>query len=211
MELLHEISDLIFQRLFPSGTVHFDWTHIMLLSILFFTFKGWKNGWQKGLVTLIALFLAWGIAQRTTDFLMLQFDEQLGLRFSDEMTGFFALVLYLASAVMVSMTANRVISGKVEVPERILGGITGLISGYVFIVLFLNVGHDWLANHIEVAAIRLPIHLPLSTTFTNNPSEIYALSSGWQNIILFLLLVIFLQTFISQVWSMTDKLRPKKK
>lgn len=213
MELLHEIMDLIYQAFFPNGRLDFDWTHIMLFSILFFLYKGWKNGWQKGLVTLISLFLAWGIALRTTDFLMESLDSLLGLNFSSDMEGFFGIVLYLASAVMVSMTANSVIGGKVQTPERIFGAITGILSGYVFIALFLDIGHIWLADHVEIASLHLPIPLPweLSTTFTNNPSEVYYLSSGWQNMILFILFIVFFQTFLFQAWSTVNKWRPKKK
>ncbi len=213
MELLHEILDLIYYAFFPNGRLDFDWTRIMLLSIFLFFIKGWKNGWQKGLVTLISLFLAWGIAQRTVGSLLALFDSVLGLRFSDDMTGFFGIILYLASAVMVSMTANRVISAKVEKPERLFGAITGILSGYLFIALFLDVGHVWLANHLEVASLHFPIPLPweLSTTFTNNPTEVYSLSSGWQNIILLLLIIVFFQAFLFQAWSTVNKWRPKKK
>ena len=213
MELLHEIMDLIYFALFPDGRLHFDWTHVMLFSILFFLVKGWKNGWQKGLVTLISLFLAWGIALRTIGSLMALFDSLLGLKFGDDMQGFFAIILYLASAVMVSMTANKVIGGKVETPERLFGAMTGILSGYVFIALFLDIGHVWLANHLEVASLHLPIPLPweLSTTFTNNPTEVYFLSSGWQNIILLVLFIVFFQTFLFQAWATVNKWRPKKK
>lgn len=213
MELLHEILDLIYFALFPDGRLDFDWTHVMLFFILFFLVKGWKNGWQKGLVTLISLFLAWGIAQRTIGSLMALFDSLLGLNFSDEMQGFFAIILYLASAVMVSMTANKVVGGKVETPERLFGAITGILSGYVFIALFLDIGHVWLADHLEVASLHLPIPLPweLSTTFTNNPTEVYFLSSGWQNIILLVLFIVFFQTFLFQAWTTVNKWRPKKK
>ena len=213
IEILHEIMDLIYLRLFPNGRLDLDWTHFMFLSVLFFFIKGLMNGWQKGLVTLISLFLAWGIAQRTTETLIALLDSLLGLNFSSEMEGLFGIMLYVASAVMVSMTANRVIGGKVERPERIFGAITGILSGYVFIALFLDIGHAWLADHIEIASLHLPVPLPweLSTTFTNNATEVYNLSSGWQNIILFVLFIVFFQTFLFQAWSTVNKWRPKKK
>lgn len=212
-ELLHDILDLIQQAFFPNGKLHLDWTDIMALSILFFFVRGWKNGWQKALVTLISLFLAWGIALRTTDTLIALLDSLLGLDFSGEMEGFFSIVLYVASVVMVSMTAKRVIHGKVERPERIFGAVTGILSGYVSIVLFLDIGHVWLANRIEIASLHVPIPLPweLSTTFTNNPSEVYFLSSGWQNMILFVLFIVFFQAFLFQAWSTVNKWGRKKK
>ena len=216
-ELLTEIIDLIYQELFPNGTLNFDWTHVTLLSILFFGYQGWKNGWQRGLITLVSLFLAWGIALRTSDFLITTIDELMGLNFSAQMDGFFTIVLYVASVVMVVVTANKVISAKVEKPEKVSGAVTGLLSGYIFMVLLLNIGHNWLAEHIDTwdaAYFTLPWHLSreISTNFTNNPSETYSQLLGWQNIALLFLLLVFLRTFVSEVLGNADKkLRAKKK
>ena len=216
-ELLTEIIDLIYQELFPNGTLNFDWTHVTLLSILFFGYQGWKNGWQRGLITLVSLFLAWGIALRTSDFLITTIDELMGLNFSAQMDGFFTIVLYVASVVMVVVTANKVISAKVEKPEKVSGAVTGLLSGYIFMVLLLNIGHNWLAEHIDTwdaAYFTLPWHLSreISTNFTNNPSETYSQLLGWQNMALLFLLLVFLRTFVSEVLERTDKkLRAKKK
>ena len=216
-ELLTEIIDLIYQELFPNGTLNFDWTHVTLLSILFFGYQGWKNGWQRGLITLVSLFLAWGIALRTSDFLITTIDELMGLNFSAQMDGFFTIVLYVASVVMVVVTANKVISAKVEKPEKVSGAVTGLLSGYIFMVLLLNIGHHWLAEHIDTwdaAYFTLPWHLSreISTNFTNNPSETYSQLLGWQNMALLFLLLVFLRTFVSEVLGNVDKkLRAKKK
>ncbi len=216
-ELLTEIIDLIYQELFPNGTLNFDWTHVTLLSILFFGYQGWKNGWQRGLITLVSLFLAWGIALRTSDFLITTIDELMGLNFSAQMDGFFTIVLYVASVVMVVVTANKVISAKVEKPEKVSGAVTGLLSGYIFMVLLLNIGHNWLAEHIDTwdaAYFTLPWHLSreISTNFTNNPSETYSQLLGWQNMALLFLLLVFLRTFVSEVLGNADKkLRAKKK
>ena len=216
MELLAEIIHLISQEFFPDGILNFSWIHITVFFSLFFGYQGWKNGWQRGLITLVSLFLAWGIALRTTEFLLITFDELMGLHFGNDMEGFFRIMLYVASVVMVVVTANKVIGGKIEKPERVSGALTGFISGYIFVALLLDVGHKWFAEHIEtreVAYLHLPGHLPeISTNFTNNPSEVYSQLLGWPNIVVLFIFLVFLRTFVSEVLGGAEKkLRPKKK
>jgi hypothetical protein len=193
-----------------------DWTEVAIVSMLIFGIIGLRNGWQRGLVTLVSLFFAWGVAIRATDFLIRAIDFLLGVDFSGDQRGFFQIMLYVASVVMVVVTFNSRIIGATprDRRERLSGVSTGLLSGYFFIVLLLDLGREWLATHIESwdIAYRSSIAFDGSarTTefqifFTNNPYVAYEELITAQSLILLFLLLVFWHGLLFAILGRADK------
>jgi hypothetical protein len=130
--------------------IQLDWNSVVLAAMFLFALGGLRNGWQRGLVTLVSLFFAWGLAIKTLDFLIAAIRFAVNVDFSGELRGFFQIALYVAAAVMVIVTFNsRIIPTRVvDRRDRLSGLSTGLLNGYFFIVLLLDLGRDWLATHV---------------------------------------------------------------
>jgi hypothetical protein len=164
----------------------------------------------------VSLFFAWGIAIKATDFLIRALDFLLGLDFSGEQRGFFQIMLYVASVVMVVVTFNsRVIQAfPRDRRERLSGVSTGLLSGYFFVVLLLDLGREWLATHLESwdftieTMIRLSDerkNLALRVIFTNNPYVAYEQLITAQSLILLFLLLVFWHGLLFALLGRADR------
>ncbi|MGH2543844.1 MAG: hypothetical protein ACRDIB_13660, partial [Ardenticatenaceae bacterium] len=108
-------------------TIELDWRSLVLFCMLFFGFVGWRNGWQKGLATLVSLFFAWGVAQESLTFLLRALEFILEVDLGDKATGLFQILLYTATAIMVIVTFNsRIIPGRVfDTRDKASGFSTG--------------------------------------------------------------------------------------
>ncbi len=197
-----------------------DWTDIAVAAMLIFGLIGFRNGWQRGLVTLVSLFFAWGLSLKATDFLIRAIDFLLGLDFSGEMRGFFQISLYIASVIMVVVTFNsRIINTTPrDNRDRLSGVSTGLLSGYFFIVLLLDLGREWIAVHVEDWEFVYRSSLSLSerststvirVAFTNNPYVAYEQLITAQSLILLILLLVFWHGLLFALLGRADRaLRP---
>lgn len=199
--------------------INLDWTHVTLVFMLIFAVVGLRNGWQRGLVTLVSLFFAWGVAIKTTDFLIAAIDFTTQIDFSGEMRGFFQLMLYVLSVIMVVVTFNsRVIPSSTDSRDRLSGLSTGLLSGYFFVVLLLDLGREWIATHVEDwslvynSAISLDgraARTMITINFTNDPYVAYQQLITAQSLILLFLLLVFWHGLIFALLGRVDqRLRP---
>lgn len=206
-----------------ATTLNLDWTHVTLGAMLLFALVGLKNGWQRGLVTLVSLFFAWGLASRTSAFLIRALEFVAETTISEEMRGFFQIALYVAAAIMVIVTFNsRVIpTGARDRREAISGLSTGLLSGYFFVVLLLDLGRAWFAEHVPSgqllrfnAAVMLPNRggdVNVVINFSNNPFVAYEQLTRAENIILLFLLLVFWHGLLFFLLGRVDRvLRPSQ-
>lgn len=196
--------------------ITFDWTEVAIASMVLFGIIGLRNGWQRGLVTLVSLFFAWGVAIRATDFLIRAIRFLFDLDFSGDQRGFFQIMLYVASVIMVVVTFNsRVISATPrDRRERLSGVSTGLLSGYFFIVLMLDLGREWLATHVEswdfvyrssIALDGAARTTEITVLFTNNPYVAYEELITAQSLILLFLLLVFWHGLLFALLGRADK------
>jgi hypothetical protein len=201
-----------------ARTIHIglDWSHVVVLSMLVFALLGLRNGWQRGLVTLVSLFFAWGVAIKTVDFLIAVINFAVNIDFSGELRGFFQLLLYVATAIMVVVTFNSRVIPTVPLDRRdqLSGMSTGLLNGYFFILLMLDLGREWLATHVEnweavfnanVAVDGTMGRLLLMLDFTNNPYMTYAQLIRAQNLILLFLLLVFWHGLLFALLGRVDR------
>jgi hypothetical protein len=193
-----------------------DWTELAIGAMLLFGIIGLRNGWQRGLVTLVSLFFAWGVAIRATDFLIRAIKFLLDLDFSGDQRGFFQIMLYIASVVMVVVTFNSRVINSVprDRRDRLSGVSTGLLSGYFFIVLLLDLGREWLATHVESwdFLYRSSIALDgdartteITILFTNNPYVAYEQLITAQSLILLFLLLVFWHGLLFALLGRADR------
>lgn len=202
--------------------INLDWTHVTVLFMLIFAYVGLKNGWQRGLVTLVSLFFAWGLALKTTDFLIAAIDFATDISFAGEMRGFFQIALYVAAVVMVVVTFNsKIVGGRPTDRRELLSGVsTGLLSGYFFVVLLLDLGRDWIADHVEDwnlvynSAIQLDgrgTNTVINVNFTNNPYVAYDQLITAQSLILLFILLVFWHGLVFALLNRVDqRLRPSQ-
>jgi hypothetical protein len=198
-----------------------DWNNVVVISMLVFAIIGARNGWQRGLVTLVSLFFAWGIAIKTVDFLIAAIKFAAGTDFTGELRGFFQIALYIASVVMVVVTFNsRVIPTHLaDRRDRISGISTGLLNGYFFIVLLLDLGREWIATHVEdwqlvfnnnISLDERFVRTLVTINFTNNPYAAYEQLIRAQNLILLFLLLVFWHGLLFALLGRVDRsLRPR--
>ncbi len=193
-----------------------DWTEVAIGAMLLFGLIGLRNGWQRGLVTLVSLFFAWGVAIRATDFLIRAIKFLFDLDFSGDQRGFFQIMLYIASVIMVVVTFNSRVINSVprDRRERLSGVSTGLLSGYFFIVLLLDLGREWLATHVESwdFVYRSSISLDgaarsteIRVLFTNNPYVAYEELITAQSLILLFLLLVFWHGLLFALLGRADR------
>lgn len=193
-----------------------DWTEVAIGAMVLFGIIGLRNGWQRGLVTLVSLFFAWGVAIRATDFLIRAIKFLFDLDFSGDQRGFFQIMLYIASVIMVVVTFNSRVINAVpkDRRERLSGVSTGLLSGYFFIVLLLDLGREWLATHVEnwdfVYRSSIALDGAARTTeirvlFTNNPYVAYEELITAQSLILLFLLLVFWHGLLFALLGRADR------
>ncbi|HEX8681852.1 MAG TPA: hypothetical protein VF707_06025 [Ardenticatenaceae bacterium] len=202
-------------------TVALNWHNVVLLSMLVFAVIGARNGWQRGLVTLVSLFFAWGIAIKTVDFLIAAIKFAASMDFTGELRGFFQILLYMASVVMVVVTFNSKVipTYLADRRDRISGISTGLLSGYFYIVLLLDLGREWIATHVEdwqfvfnsnISLDERFVRTVFTVNFTNNPYAAYDQLVRAQNLILLFLLLVFFHGLLFAMLGRVDRsLRPR--
>ncbi len=182
--------------------IELDWNSVVLAAMLLFLLIGLKNGWQRGLVTLVSLFFAWGVALKTVNFLIRATEFVLQVRIDEGASALFQILLYLASALMVIVTFNStVIQARVANRRDQIAGIsTGLLNGYFFVVLLLDLGRDWFATHLEgftfvwdnaLSVDGLFREATIVIEFLNNPYAVYDQLTQAQNLVLLSLLLVF--------------------
>jgi hypothetical protein len=191
--------------------------------MLYFGYKGWQNGWQRALVTLVSLFFASYLALRATDTLIEGMNFLTGLDYGGDMYYLFQVILYLAAVGMVVKLFNEksVVSGEAKNNRQKLAGISiGILSGYFFSIFLLNLGSNWFADQVQSGnLLEFTGSLGLSdytrsipVEFINNPYYIYNELVQKQNLILLFLLLFFFHGFLFSFVGRADQvLRPKKK
>ncbi len=193
-----------------------DWTAVVLLFMLIFALIGSRNGWQRALVTLVSISFAWLVALKTTDFLIRAINFVTEVTITAPQRGFFQLLLYVASVIMVVVTFNsRVIPvGHIDRRDKLSGVASGVLSGYFFVLLLLDLGREWIATHVEdwqlfyTSSIGLGERLTrtvITITFTNNPYVAYDQLLRAQNLVLLFLLLVFWHGLIFAVLGRLDK------
>ena len=193
-----------------------DWSSLTVLFMLLFAFVGWRNGWQRGLATLVAMAFAWLVSIRTVDFLIAAIDFATGADFSGELRGFFQIALYIASVIMVVVTFNSKVipAAATDRRDRLAGISTGLLSGYFFVLLLLDVGREWIAAHVDDARIALQGIVALDgrsdaanivINFVNDPMVAYDQLLRVQNLTLLFLLVVFFHGLLFALLNSADK------
>ncbi|MDQ4078520.1 MAG: hypothetical protein M3220_20045 [Chloroflexota bacterium] len=186
-----------------ENVVEVDWYTIVLLSMLFFAFPGWRKGWQRALVTLVSLFFAWGVALQITNLIVKAMAFVVEIDTLEETTALVRILLYVASTLMVVVTFN---SRMIPIPaiarrDRFAGISAALLSGYFFVLLLLDLGREWLVAHLPAARTLvfnsnvivdgLARQQSLRVEFINNPITVYEQLSEFQNLALLVLLLVF--------------------
>lgn len=182
-------------------TIPLNFQVITALSMVFFAVLGLLEGWKKAIVSLVGLFFAWGLAEKTSDFLIKAVDFFFGIDFGGPLAGFFSLILFVGASVMVVVTFFIIISDKPQNKQHRLGGLTfGLLSGYFFIVLLLDLSADWVAANVNNWTLTLqfgyvfnvePGRLTMVINFVNDSTSVYSTLRSKEALILLTLLLIF--------------------
>lgn len=198
-------------------TIHLpiDFTILTALVMVLFAVLAMRRGWRAALVTLVGLFFAWGVAMRTTDFLIKAVRFFTGYDFSGDMAGFFTLALYVSTVVMVVYTFNSIIGPAItDQRDKITGSTIGLLNGYFFMLLLLDLTRDWIATHVNEWTLTLnvgyafeldPGRLTIITEFHNNAVELYPQLLTVQNIVLLFLLLVFWHGFLFGLLTGLDR------
>ena len=198
-----------------------NWIHLTLVAMLFFAYKGWTNGWQRALIMLASLFFAWAIVtESTTSYLCGVIYAITNINLSSNI-GLFQIFIYLTTVVMVIVTFNKLIETKPKnYRENLTGFLAGLVSGYFFVLLLLDIGRVWIEANInqtnpvleinsQIYLLGLTRHTQIAIDFTNNPFLSYGELITVQSWILLFWLAIF---WFRRIWlfiAQTDKrLRP---
>lgn len=198
-----------------------NWIHLTVVAMLLFGYKGWTNGWQRALIMLASLFFAWAIVtESTTTYLCRIIYAVTDISLSHK-RGLFQLFIYLTTVLMVIVTFNKLIDTKPKnYRENLTGFLTGLVSGYFFVLLLLDIGRVWLETNInetspvlvvnsQIYLLGLTRHTQIAIDFTNNPFMSYSELITVQSWILLFWLAIF---WFRRMWlfiGQTDKkLRP---
>lgn len=192
-----------------------NFTILTVLAMLVFAAVGARASWKAALATLVGLFFAWGLAMRTADFLIAAIKFATGVDFGGEMKEFFQLALYVSAVVMVVYTFNSIMrEAKPDRRDRLTGGTVGLLNGYFFMLLLLDLSRVWLDRHLNDWTLTLnfsfsfeldPGKVTLIIKFTNNAVELYPRLLAVQNIVLLLILLVFLHGFIFGLLGMLDR------
>lgn len=190
-------------------TIPLNFTIITAISMVFFAFLGAVEGWKSALVTLVGLFFAWGVAFKTSDFLIKAVNFFFGIDFSGSLEGFFSVLLFVGASVMVVITFLIIIKDKPKNrQERLVAFSFGLLSGYFFIVLLLDLSIEWIDVNVNNWTLTLnfgysfqvdPGKLTVVIEFVNNAADVYSALSSKEALILLTLLLIFWHGLIFKV------------
>ena len=216
--VIKDIITLILQYLFPDGVVHLDWTHLTVGIMLLFASIGLKKGWQYGLATLAALFFSWGVTREATGYLIEVLEVVRQNPLGEKTHTFFPIFLYLFLVVIVMVTFSKMIGKEPKKSnEKISSLLIGLLSGYFFMVLLLDLGRNWISTqftamnplfNLQVSISHL-FSLTILSDFTNNPYVAYEDLLTVESVILLLLLLFFWNRLIWSFLNWVDKkLRP---
>jgi hypothetical protein len=198
-----------------------NWIHLTVVAMLFFAYKGWRNGWQRALIMLASLFFAWAIVTESTTSYLCRIIYAVTYIDLSAKVGLFQIFIYLSTVLMVIITFNKLVQLKAEnYREKLTGFLTGLVTGYFFVLLLLDIGRVWIEANInqtspvlivnsQIYLLGLSRHTQIAIDFSNNPLLSYGELFAVQSWILLFWLAIFwfrrLWLFIAQ----TDKaLRP---
>ncbi len=194
-------------------TLTVDFNVLTLISVLFFLLLGVIGGWKRAIVTLVGLFFAWGVAQKASDFLIKAVKLLLGLDFSGPLAGFFSLSLFVGASVMVVVTFYKIIEQVAfERRDKLLGASFGLLGGYFFMVLLLDVSREWLQLNLNNWTLRVNLGVTLDTApggmtliirFVNDAIQVYERLTSVQSLVLLTLLLIF---WHGLVFNLVDQL-----
>lgn len=190
-------------------TLHIDFRILTAISMLFFGVLGAVEGWKKAIVTLVGLFFAWGLASKTGEFLIKAVNFFFGIDFSGPLEGFFSLLLFVGAAVMVVVTFLIIINDQPKNRQHNIAGFSfGLLSGYFFIVLLLDLSSEWIAANVNDWTLTLnfgysfevdPGKLTLVIQFVNDATSVYGTLRSREALILLVLLLIFWHGLIFKV------------
>ncbi|MDQ7028326.1 MAG: hypothetical protein Q9O62_00405 [Ardenticatenia bacterium] len=197
-------------------TLPVDFRVLTLVSILFFMILGVLGGWKRAIVTLVGLFFAWGVAVKASAFLIRAVRILLGLDFSGPLAEFFSLSLFVGSTVMVVVTFYKIIENTAnERRDKLIGSSFGLLSGYFFMVLLLDVSREWIQLNLNNWTLRINLGVSLNTTpgeltlivrFVNDATQVYEELISVQSLVLLALLVIFWHGFIFSLVGQLDRI-----
>ena len=197
------------------------WIHLTVVAMLFFAYKGWTNGWQRALIMLASLFFARLIVnESTTAYLCGIIYAVTGINLSNN-GGLFQIFIYLTTVLMVIVTFNKLIDTKAKnYREKLTGFLTGLVCGYFFVLLLLDIGRLWIEANInqtsrvlvvdsQIYLLGLRRHTQIAIDFTNNPlmshGELITVQS-W--ILLFWLAIFWFRRMWLFIGQTDQKLRP---
>jgi hypothetical protein len=196
-------------------TLHLDFTVLTLIVMLLFALIARRRGWRAGLTTLSGLFLAWGLALQTTNFMIRAVYFFTGYDFSGDLAGFFTLGLYVSSAIMVVYTFSSIIGpATTDQRDKVTALLVGLLNGYFFMFFLLDLTRDWLATHVNNWTLTVytgyafdidPGRITIITEFTNNAVQVYGQLSQVRNIVLLFLLIVFWHGFLFGLLTGVDK------
>jgi hypothetical protein len=198
-----------------------NWIHLTVVAMLFFAYKGWTNGWQRALIMLASLFFAWAIVTESTTSYLCRIIYAITYIDLSAKVGLFQIFIYLSTVLMVIITFNKLIQLKAEnYREKLTGFLTGLVTGYFFVLLLLDIGRIWIEANFnqtspvlivnsQIYLLGLSRHTQIAIDFWNNPFSSHAELITVQSWILLFWLAIF---WFRRIWlfiAQTDQtLRP---
>lgn len=217
--LIIEILALIKHHLIPDGVIHLDWGTLTVGILALFAFIGFKKGWQYGMATLAAHFFAWGMTTEATGYLIRIAKAITERPITAQSNPYFPIIVYLFLVVMVMVAFSQFIDKEPKkTNEKVASLAMGALSGYFFLVLLFDTGHQWIANRFTsvdpLVNLQLTVDSLFSLTilsdFTNNPYIAYENLLTVESVILLLLLFVFWTYFFLSFFTwVKNKLTPQ--
>jgi len=195
-----------------------DFMILTYVSILFFALLGVVGGWKRTIATLAGISFGWLVALKSSDFLIRLIRFVLDVDFSGPRTGLFQIGLYVASMVMVVVTFHNIIERTDgDRRDKLISLSLGSVAGFLFMVLLLDLGRDWIDAYVNNWALSLNLGYNFDSTgaqtvitidFLNNAVEVYNRISNGQVLILLAIVAIFWHGFLfSTIARLDEKLR----
>ncbi|GAP64613.1 hypothetical protein ARMA_3036 [Ardenticatena maritima] len=192
-----------------------DFMILTYVSILFFALLGVVGGWKRTIATLAGISFGWLVALKSSDFLIRLIRFVLEVDFSGPRTGLFQIGLYVASMVMVVVTFHNIIERtRGDRRDKLISLSLGSVAGFLFMVLLLDLGRDWIAAHVNNWALSLNLGYNFDSTgaqtvitidFLNNAVEVYERIGNGQVLILLAIVAIFWHGFLFSTIARLDK------
>ncbi len=205
--LLKDLVILILHRAFPDGVIHLNWKWLTAGILIFFAIIGLKKGWQYALATLAAHFFAWGMTREATRYFIRIAEAATERPVTGQTNDFFPIIVYLLLVILVMVAFSQFVGKEPKKSNEKIASLTmGALSGYFFLVLLFDTGHQWIANQFTsvdpLVNLQLTVNSLFSLTilsdFTNNPYTAYEDLLKVESLILLFLLVVFWHRLI---WS----------